>query len=188
MTETQLDRFPVSELPARYSLARSATYTRLKQLDIEPEKEGKKSYVNAGQLAELDRFDDHIKTGGSITDFQTSSGQSGQLAKLQEPLSSGQLAESSGQSGQELFMLIFERLADRLSPVANPLSNLEALEQAAEKGWLLSTSQLAPLVGLNRKTLSSRRQFDRYGFTIIKAGRNGTESAWKISKKKPPNL
>lgn len=189
MVEVQIDRFPVSQLPARYDLARSATYTRLKQLYIEPEKEGKKSYVDAEQLALLDNFDDHIKKGGSIADFKPSSGQviqssgqPGQLAKTQSVESSGQVIESSGQSGQEMFVLMFERLADRLVPVADPLSNLEALERAAEKEWLLSTSQLAPLIGLKSDSFIRKKQFERYGFKIAKAGRNGTESAWKISK------
>src|SRR6476469_812199 len=194
MGETHLDRLSVSSLQDRYSLVRSAVYTRLKQLSIEPEREGKKSYVDGAQLALLDEFDGHIKRGGSIADFKPASGQlvkssgqmvesSGQLVKSSGQLvkSSGQMIESSGQSREESFMLLLEQMAERLRPV-NPLSSLEALEQAAEKGWLLSTSQLAPLVKLTRKSLIGKKRLERFGFTITKASRNGAESAWRISK------
>src|SRR6476469_7458862 len=187
MGETHLDRLSVSSLQDRYSLVRSAVYTRLKQLSIEPEREGKKSYVDGAQLALLDEFDGHIKRGGSIADFKPASGQlvksSGQMVESSGQLvkSSGQMIESSGQSREESFMLLLEQMAERLRPV-NPLSSLEALEQAAEKGWLLSTSQLAPLVKLTRKSLIGKKRLERFGFTITKAGRNGAESAWRISK------
>ena len=35
-------RIPVSQLPSRYGIVRSAVYTRLKDLQIEPVKEGRK--------------------------------------------------------------------------------------------------------------------------------------------------
>jgi hypothetical protein len=44
------DRVPLSQLPSRYGIARSALYTRLKDLQIEPFKEGKKAYVSASEL------------------------------------------------------------------------------------------------------------------------------------------
>ncbi|MBE9037190.1 hypothetical protein [aff. Roholtiella sp. LEGE 12411] len=39
----EVDRVPLSQLPSRYSIARSALYTRLKDLQIEPIREGKKA-------------------------------------------------------------------------------------------------------------------------------------------------
>ena len=45
----EIDRIPVSQLPSRYGIARSAVYTRLKDLQIEPLKEGRKAYVNDEQ-------------------------------------------------------------------------------------------------------------------------------------------
>ena len=63
----------------------------------------------------------------------------------------------------------------------DPLANLELLDRVAEKGWLLSTSQLAPLLGL--KSLH-RAEFCRYGFRFTRVGRNGAESAWRVGKEK----
>ena len=42
----EIDLIPVSQLPSRYGIARSAVYTRLKDLQIEPVKEGRKAFVN----------------------------------------------------------------------------------------------------------------------------------------------
>ena len=36
----EVDRVPLSQLPSRYGIARSALYIRLKDLDIQPEKQG----------------------------------------------------------------------------------------------------------------------------------------------------
>ena len=43
----EIDRVPLTQLPSRYGIARSALYTRLKDLKIEPAKEGKRAYVFA---------------------------------------------------------------------------------------------------------------------------------------------
>lgn len=65
------------------------------------------------------------------------------------------------------------------SPTADPLANLRALQEACDRGWLLSSSQLAPLVGLKNV---HGKAFERYGFKFVKAGKNGSESAWRIEK------
>ena len=64
-----LDRVPISQLPSRYGIARSNLYTRLKDLGIEPEKEGKRAYVNASQLQLLDALHSHLQKGGITSEF-----------------------------------------------------------------------------------------------------------------------
>ena len=65
----EIDRVPLSQLPSRYSIARSALYTRLKDLQIEPSKEGRKAYVSAAQLQLLDDLHEHINKGGTTGEF-----------------------------------------------------------------------------------------------------------------------
>ena len=45
MANTQIDRYPVKELPGRYEINRSVLYSRLKALNIQPHPSGKQSYV-----------------------------------------------------------------------------------------------------------------------------------------------
>jgi hypothetical protein len=61
----EIDRIPLSQLPSRYSIARSALYTRLKDLNIEPIKEGRKAYIDGQQLQLLDALHQHIQKGGT---------------------------------------------------------------------------------------------------------------------------
>src|SRR4028119_1816669 len=86
MSDVQLDSFPVSELQHRYNIVRSAVYTRLEALNIKPEKQGGRAYVNGEQLKLLDALDDHIEKGGTTAEFVESRADSGQLH-----LSSGQI-------------------------------------------------------------------------------------------------
>ena len=56
-----------------------------------------------------------------------------------------------------------------LKPV-DPLTNLRTLDEAARHGWLLSMSQLAPLLGL--KTLIGQA-IHRYGFICMEQAEMG---------------
>jgi len=178
MIETILDSLPVAQLPDRYGIARSVLYIRLSDLKIKPEKRGNKAYVNADQLKLLDDAHEAIRAGIPMAEFLDSRG-----------LSDRQAGQSVGQSASAIAPLsnvdssagavMLETLINRLIPQAGPLANLEILEKACSKGWLLSTSQLGPLLGL--KSLSGK-EIHRYGFTFTRVGKNGAESAWAITK------
>lgn len=64
------------------------------------------------------------------------------------------------------------------------LDNLDALERAYQNGWILSTSQLAEVLGVAGKTLSRLPEFDRHGFHFSRSGEVGTELGWAIAKVK----
>lgn len=65
MSDAQLDSFPVSELQHRYKIVRSAVYTRLEALNIKPEKQGGRAYVNGEQL-QLTITEQHSALAGLI--------------------------------------------------------------------------------------------------------------------------
>ncbi len=56
LSETQIDRFPVADLPARYDLKSAALYKRFEALGIKPLRLGRASYVSGEQLAEMDKL------------------------------------------------------------------------------------------------------------------------------------
>ncbi|GFE71941.1 hypothetical protein CFPU101_45510 [Chroococcus sp. FPU101] len=187
---TEIDRLPLSQLPERYGIARSALYTRLKDLQIEPIKEGKKAYVDGSQLQLLDELHEHIQGGGTTNEFlkqkaSKSTGLSRTPYKTQE--SSLIVQDSPGQitlqpSG---LVAVVEAIFLRLLPkTGSRLSYLRELEEAYEKGWLLSTSELADLLGLSPKTVAAYgQQFEDAGFVFTRAGtRKGGEIAWAIDK------
>ncbi|MGB5632308.1 MAG: hypothetical protein WBM44_03145 [Waterburya sp.] len=81
---------------------------------------------------------------------------------------------------------VIETVVQRLIPNnKSPLAYLRDIEEAYQNGWLLSTSELANLLGLSPKTITSYGQeFSDAGFIFARAGtRKGGEIAWLIEKK-----
>ena len=186
----EIDRVPVSQLPSRYSIARSALYTRLKDLKIEPEKQGKKAFVNAEQLQHLDALHEHIQKGGITGEFLKQLERPGKLASEDSPGQSREFVQDSpGQittSPTAALVTVVEAIVKRLIPAPSRLSYLRELEEAYSNGWLLSTSELADLLGLTPGTITDYgEQFNDAGFTFTRAGkRKGGELAWSVSKPK----
>lgn len=186
----EIDRVPLSGLPSRYGIARSALYTRLKDLQIEPNKEGKKAYITTEQLQLLDDLHEHIGQGGTTNEFlkQKASTRTGQ-SRTEGRTEGSELTvqDSPGQitlppSG---LVAVVEAIVKRVLPrTGSRLSYLRELEEAYEKGWLLSTSELADLLGLSPKTIAAYgSEFHDAGFVFTRAGtRRGGEIAWSINK------
>ena len=180
----EIDRIPLSQLPDRYNIARSALYTRLKDLQIEPTKEGRKAYIDGQQLQLLDNLHQHIQKGGTTGEFlkQNLTGQfstNNPSTLVQD--SPGHLLTLQPTA----LVTIVETIAKRFIPAhSSPLSYLRDLEEAYEKGWLLSTSEIAQLLGLSPKTISQYgQQFSDAGFIFTRVGtRKRGEIAWTIDK------
>ena len=192
----EVDRIPLSQLPSRYKIARSALYTRLKDLKIETFKLGKKAYVNAEQLQRLDDLHSHLQKGGTTGEFlkQRQKKDTGQFQTdiNNEALfhnSSEKVQDSSGQislAQPGAIVALVEAVVKRLVPSSGSrLSYLRELEEAYEKGWLLSTSEIASLLGLSPKTIREYgKEFEDAGFVFTRAGtRKRGEIAWAIGKK-----
>jgi hypothetical protein len=80
--------------------------------------------------------------------------------------------------------LLHGRIAHQQPTVAppalpNPLSRFEQLQAIADNDWRPSTSELAEILSL---TSLSGATFERYGFRFTRAGKNGSQSAWKVEK------
>lgn len=142
MSDAQLDSFPVSELQHRYKIVRSAVYTRLEALNIKPEKQGGRAYVNGEQLRLLDALHDHIERGGTTAEFVESRASSGQvdLSSGQPPKSSGQLEKSSGQAGQS------RELVPSSGQLQNSSGQIE--KSSGQVGQFTVTEQHSALAGL----------------------------------------
>ena len=177
----EIDRVPVSQLPSRYSIARSALYTRLKDLKIEPEKQGKKAFVDASQLERLDALHEHIQKGGTTGEFlkQQSSPEQSRAIVQDSP---GQITASPTAA----LVTVVEAIVKRLMPTPSRLSYLRELEEAYSNEWLLSTSELGDLLELTPGTITDYgEEFSDAGFTFTRAGkRKGGEIAWRVGKLK----
>jgi hypothetical protein len=216
MANTQIDRYPVKELPGRYEINRSVLYSRLKALNIQPHPSGKQSYVTGEELDLLDKLHQHLQQGGITSEFvaqQTVTRQqqnktqddyqtkqsnfSNQKGLTQPDVQIRQSPDNTRQDGltgqlapspENLKLLIQEVAIETAAKMsqqkesADPLADLELLQRLADHGWLIPTSRLAAIVGLSPGTLSGRFEFSYCGFTIRKAGKQGNQTAWKVSQ------
>lgn len=167
----------------RYGLARSAVYVRMKRLNITPHSQGNRSYINANQLDLLDDLHDFLCEDSSLTidDFLRNLNAvelSPQALSLTGQLARQQTGHLSGQPLPE-FSYKPESYAAQLR------ARFEFLERASSRGWLLSTSDLAQLIGLEPTTVVRHEQLSRWGFTFVKCTeRKGREVNWAVQRPK----
>jgi biotin operon repressor len=188
-----LDSYSVQDLETLYGINRSTVYARIKGLEkkgyqFPRESVQGRSVFNADQKQLLDALDQHIQTGMAIATFPAPDGatlpvlsDSRQLSHQPASPDSRQLSHQTGQP--DALLILAEAIAARSEPV-RPLSNLEELQRAYECGWWLSSSKLALL--LERKEMPTLKKgeesFIYFGLLFCKAGKNGRETAWRISK------
>ena len=186
---TEIDRFPVSDLRDRFNIGRTALYDRLNTLSIKPVKQGTKSYVSGEQLERMDKLDLHLRSGGCLADFaqpvqQTSGEQTEQLSfPVFQSVSS---AQSSAMISviEGIVQSVFTNFSLKFPQAGMRLSHLRELEEAYEKRWILSTSELADLLGLSPITVRGYgEKFEEAGFIFTRAGsRNRGQVAWVVDK------
>ncbi len=205
-----IDPYPISALQDRYRLSsRQAVYDRINALGIKPVARGK---ISTEQLSLLDKLDEHIKAGGAIADFTSSSSLSQrppdkldkqaasreviaaprtELAKSPVDLAKSPVDKldnlpelAPGSMTLENLTRLVEAIATLTKPEPEPLQHLIWLERAATSGWLLTTAEVRNLIGVSPKVQKGDRSFTRGSFTFIKSGKIGNQIAWRVAKKK----
>lgn len=166
---SEINKLPIKDLPNRYNIRRTALYTRLAAANITPEKDGTRSYISKEELAELDRLDSHIKTGGKLEDFQP--------IRDQSLVISQQSAVNSADNFNETLQLV-EAIARHFQQQRDPLQHYAALERAIASGWLLSSSEVRSLIS----TKPHGDRFQRGSFVFIRSGKIGVQTAWRVAK------
>ena len=185
----EIDQFPVSELKDRYQIGRTALYERMNTLAIKPTKHGTKSYLSGEQLRRMDDLELHLKSGGGLADFATPVQQTFTEQTEQLPIPNPQSispAQSSAMGAviEGIVQSVVARIAPQPTQAGMRLAHLRELEEAYEKKWILSTSELADLLGLSANTVRGYGdQFEEAGFMFERSGtRSRGEVAWKVGK------
>lgn len=203
----QVNRIPVQELQTRYNVKRSAVSSRLKHLKIKPVKDGRHGYINPEQLELLDALNTHIKSGSNINDFVATHSSAGETLLERfapEDFSKASMENSTGilrQNSTPLVQLdrqaaaiaVFQALVQGSSsllassaPVSDQFAYFRILEDAAKKGWELTTSEVANLLRLSSRTVTSYGQrFEQAGFCFARLeNKRRGETCWSVSKPK----
>lgn len=191
---SQIDRFPVKELPNRYSINRSVLYTRLEKLGIKTSKEGNKSFIDGESLKLLDDLHEHLKKGGTTSEFldQTTN----PTDKPDSPLISLNKGDydnptnkpdrQDGQTGQLAISELLEQVVNlTLEATENRrtgLNDLRDLQEIADNNWLLPTSRLAEIMARSRSYFQGKKEIHYCGFKLEKIGKQGNETLWRVSR------
>lgn len=190
MNPAEIDRFPVSQLPSRYDLARSAAYKRMDQLGITSQKIGQRAFITGQQLALMDELNAFIEMGGSAPEFVEAKGLNQNLNNPgngpgQNPNGSA-LTAPPGDIGGFIGAIVsgvVSRMGGASEP--DPMKYFNTLESAAQNGWLPSTSELADLLDISPREIESfGDSFFEAGFIFSRAGyRKNGEIAWRVKKR-----
>lgn len=183
--------FPVADLRERYGIGKQAELNRRKHLGIKPFKIEGTYYITGQQLKTLDALDHWLtEQGGKMADFDPnptvdSLESSGGLTRPDSVNSTpieyqeAQVIDSEEveQTSPDWYELL-QALAENLQPARSPIQNWRELEEACEKGWLLTTKQVQELAGAKPKGY----QWQRGTFIFTKAGKIGNQAAWLVEK------
>ena len=177
----EINELPVSSLMDRYGVNRSQIYVRLdalKRLDasLEPTKRGKKAFINARMLEILDGMAALIAQG--YTTEHAAEQVVGFVPQPDRMPDSLARQDRTDISTRDLVALMLAMQQN--AQLEDDLAVFRKLQELADNDWRPSTSQLTQMMDVN--SLPSGDSFERYGFRFSKAGKNGTETAWKVEK------
>jgi hypothetical protein len=186
---TEIDRIPVQELQSRFGIKISALYNRLEKSGIKPIKVGRRSFITAEQLEVLDRLDRFIKDDGTIDDFLSKQNSSHHSLEASSDLSSVLPSELSQQ--QDAIAALVQLIGNGSVPitiqcgsVSDRFAYYRVLDEAAEEGWELMSSEVAELLKLDVEAIKRfGEEFQQAGFVFSRASaqRRG-ELCWRVLK------
>lgn len=165
-----VDRISIVQMQERYSLStRQAVYDRLKKVGIQPIKG---TIDVETELPLMDDLHNGLEPAKPVSSLST----------RQNDLSSRQL---DSQSIQPEILMALLQLATQSRPaepsaIAQLNERLEFLEACEKRGNTLSTSELAPLLGLSSKALGEKHEHFQYGYVFQRCGKHSHELAWSI--------
>lgn len=175
------ETYTIPDLQQRYNLsARQSVYDRIKALGIIAIGRGR---LSAESVDKLDNLHEWLKVnpGKPIADFPQFVEVVGVDKYTIEPDNSTSSLSTESVDKQDSFaeMLgLVEAIARHFAPKAEPLAHYTALERAIDHRWLLSSAEVAELIGVRPKG----DNFERGSFAFNRTGKIGGQSAWLVSK------
>lgn len=182
--------YRVNELLDRYGLgSRQALYNWLKVLGISLESAGRFSFATPEQVKMIDDLKAHLDNGGTFsnyippsdvqlldTEIDTSLDVSIDSQMDNQPTVVHSPMDSLLTVAKDL-LSVDSQLMNQVIKEIDPLWGHRALRNAQEWGLILSTTEVAKLIGVK----PYGDVFQRGVWKFTKAGKIGRESGWKIS-------
>lgn len=161
----------------------STFHNRMTKLGIKPERRGRSSYLSSVQIELLDRLDQHLKSGGTFSNFVIEEGEVIPITKNKKVMELATTSDSSitpsGSIGDIEIIAALQALSNSNYDVLTPQKRLK---EAAEEGFLLTTDQVSKIVGLSPSTISSwKTGTKKLGFSFSKE-HEGSSVVWRVTR------
>lgn len=198
VVNAELDPYPTANLQERYGIGKTTVNERLNVLGIERIKRGTRTFVSLDDLQLLDDLQTHLQRGGQMSDFP------GAIVERSVGSSERPYTPAALPNGHNLAQTTWGFLTSPLEEVAQIVLNglkeilvspppakrgmrlapLRELEEAYRNGWLLSSAEVADLLGLTSGTVTGySEQFSDRGFQFRRVGKcRGGQIAWSVGK------
>jgi len=181
---SNIDRMRTRQVAERYSIEYNSLHNRMNKLGIKPTKEGRESFLSGADIELLDRLHEHLCiSGNTFSNFIIEEGAIIPVVRESGNERKAELVKSSNASSGNIISTelveIMSIFARQQYDVLTPQKKL--LEAAAHK-FLLTTDQVASILGYSRNTISSWESgTNRIGFSFEKI-KEGSSTLWKISQ------
>ena len=161
----------------------STFHNRMTKLGIKPERRGRSSYLSSIQIQLMDRLDEHLKGGGTFSNFIIKEGEPEHIVPNHDiselATRSNSPIVSNTSIGSVEIITALQALSNSNYDVLTPQKRLK---EAAEEGFLLTTEQVSKIVGLSHSTISSWKSgTQKLGFYFEKQ-REGSSVVWKVGR------
>lgn len=77
---------------------------------------------------------------------------------------------------------VIEKIGKKVAEHQNYLSELEAIQEAYENQWILSTSQVSNLLNIDSRIILKYQKFEQHGFIFFRYEKMLYEVGWMIDK------
>ena len=165
----------IKELQERYGLkARQSIYDWCEAAGVKlsSDEQGHK-YASQDAIATLDKLHQHIKDGGTLKSFVKPI-----IPTIYKPDTVNDTVNYSVVDTALTNIDVLGELALALVQKHNPLRHHQLLREAAQEGWILTTSEVKKLIGIKPKG-----QDFIYGcWSFVRCGKVGRESGWTVEK------
>jgi DNA-binding XRE family transcriptional regulator len=181
---SNIDRMRTRQVAERYGIEYNSLHNRMNKLGIKPTKEGRESFLSGDDIALLDRLHTHLSTSGNtFSNFIIEEGAIIPLVRGNANERKAELVKSSNASNGSI---VSPELVEILNIYARQqydvLTPQKKLLEAATHKFLLTTDQVASILGYSRNTISSWESgTNKIGFSFTKI-KEGSSTLWKISQ------
>ena len=170
---------PLSDLPARYGVARQTIRDRMVKLGIPSSRMDGQKYISVRDLEILDQYHQHLANGGRSDDFIK--GQSNiAVQKIDLPLMKREVEQAIISDVQRVenqpdLLILIEKIVSVLKPIDH-LSTYRAMDEACQNEWVLTSEKVHELTG--RKPNGDGFNWGK--FRVVRCGRLGRGAGWLI--------